>query len=163
MPLWLLAPALTADEKIDPNKAADAAKAYAKALREGDAAKILDLSYPKVVEALGGADALRATLEGNRRPDTGDRSFEVGKPSGAGVEGGVAYVLVPAVAEAAGPGKPSTHETYLLAVSTDRGRTWTFVPEDWLRDAQVKAKVFPKLPAGLTAPPRKSGGPPGKD
>lgn len=50
------------------------------------------------------------------------------------------------------PGGRATAKSFLLGISTDKGKTWTFVDGNGIGDEKVKRKLLPNLPAEFKLP-----------
>jgi hypothetical protein len=145
-------------------RAEDEAKAVVKkgaqelvqSLIKGDYSKMVDLTYPKFVEQKGGRakmiDALRASLKEASGQDITIASFAVGEPSDLRTEGKNTFVVVPTTGEITVPAGRLVVKTYLLGISTDGAKSWTFLAGSDLDDRTMREKVLPKLPAGLELP-----------
>jgi hypothetical protein len=83
------------------------------------------------------------------------KDYTVGKPEAPVIDGKTAYVIVPTTLKIDGPKVKLETEGYLLGISTDQGKSWTFADGAGMDDPKVKKAVFPTLPAGLKLPARK--------
>ena len=148
-----------ADEKIDSAKVEEQAKAVGKAFLDSDWSKVADLTYPKVVEMMGGKEKMVAEVEkGMKRIKDQGFSFKkytVGTAQAPVADGKTVYMVVPTSLEIAGPATKIVTDSYLLAVSPDSGKTWTFADGAGLADPEKRKVVFPSLPAGLKLPAKK--------
>lgn len=151
--------ALRAEEKIDVSKAVDQAKLVAKAVLEGDYAKVADSTHPKVVEIMGGREKMIETtktiMKSLKDQGISINSHVVGKAETPVIDGKSAYLVIPTTMVLKTEGMKVTVESYLLGMSTDGGKTWLFVDGSGMDNPMVKDKVFPKLPDGLKLPAKK--------
>jgi len=151
--------ALRADEKSDVAKAVEQAKLVAKAVLEGDYAKVADSTHPKVVEIMGGREKMIETtktiMKSLKDQGISINSHSVGKAETPVVDGKFTYLVIPTTMVLKTEGMKITVESYLLGMSTDGGKTWLFVDGSGMDNPMVKDKVFPKLPDGLKLPAKK--------
>src|SRR5262245_51415091 len=93
------------------------AQEVGQALLQADYAKIVELTYPKVVEGMGGRDKMIATLETGmkqmREQGFVFRSIAVGDPSELLTEGQHTFVVVPTTIEMTAPGGKLVSKSYL--------------------------------------------------
>jgi hypothetical protein len=145
-----------ADDKVDISKAEEQARAVGKAVLDGDFAKVADLTHPKIVEFMGGKDKMveqtKAAMAKLKEQGITFKGYTIGKLGEPVIDGKTAYLVVPTTVEMAAPATKIEAESYLLGVTTDGGKTWTFVDGAGLANAEMKKKVFPTLPEGLTLP-----------
>jgi hypothetical protein len=145
-------------------RAEDEAKAAVKkgaqelvqSLIKGDYSRMVDLTYPKFVELKGGRDkmidALRASLKEASDQDVTIGSFAVGEPSDLLTEGKNTFVVLPTSGEINVPSEKLVVKSYLLGISPDGAKSWTFLAGSDLDDRTTREKVLPKLPAKLELP-----------
>ncbi|HEX3150200.1 MAG TPA: hypothetical protein VHR66_19135 [Gemmataceae bacterium] len=157
--LWLITLPVWAEDKVDTAKVEEQARLVGKAFLDSDWAKMADLTYPKVVEMNGGREKMIETVEkGMKRLKDQGYSFKkytVATAQIPVVDGKTIYVVVPTSLEIEGPTAKAITDSYLLAVSTDSGKTWTFADGAGIADPEKRKLVFPSLPAGLKLPDRK--------
>jgi hypothetical protein len=132
------------------------AQEVGQAVLKGDYAKIADLTYPKVVEAMGGRDRMIAETEAamKQMKERGItfRSQTIGDPSGFLTEGGNTFTVLPTTIEMTVPGGRAVSKSYLLGISADGGKAWTFADGSGLDTQEKRDKLLPKLPAKLKLP-----------
>lgn len=140
-------------ETVAERKANEVAQATVKS----DFDKIADLTYPKVVEEMGGREKMIAAMKTGFK-DMKARGFEF---SSAKVEdasrlvagGSDVYTIVPFTLEMKVPGGRATMKSYLLGISANKGKTWTFVDGAGIGNDDRKAKkLLPNLPTELKLP-----------
>lgn len=147
-------------QSSDATKAALVKKKAAEmgeAFKKEDFATFVDMTYPKVVEVVGrGRKNMIAELEAGMKQfkEKGYtfRSLTVGEPGEMLTEGPNTFVVVPTVTEITTPDGKSTLKSYLLGISPDDGKTWTFVSGDGLGTAEERQRLLPKLPRALALP-----------
>jgi hypothetical protein len=131
------------------------AKAAAKATLAGDFEKLADLTFPKVVEAVGGkakfieaGNAFMQVLESKGWKFT---DYKLDAPAETVGTDDHLFGLVKATLYMSLPQGKLTQETYLLGISTDKGKTWKFVDGAGMADPKAK-KLLPTLPKSLQLP-----------
>jgi hypothetical protein len=156
----VLVPGLRADEKVDTSKVKDLADAVGKAVLDNDYAKVADLTYPKIVEVMGGKEKMvektGEVMAGLKAQGLSFTKYTVGKPGDPVIDGKAAYIVVPTTILLTGPQTKIESDSYLLGVSTDGGKSWTFADGAGLSNPVLRDKVFPSLPAALTLPEKKA-------
>jgi len=126
-----------------------------KALISGAFGKVVDLTYPKIVEMIGGRDKmiklLDSTVQQMRDDGTVFTAVKVGTPSEFRSAGSDLFVIVPTSIELKVPGGKLTQKAFTVGISSDAGRTWSFVDGANLNDDKIKI-VVPNFPATLQLP-----------
>ena len=126
------------------------------AIKKEEYAKVVDLTYPKVVELMGGREKMRAELEAGmkqlKEKGFSFKSVKVGEPGELLAEGKNTFVVVPTTTEMAAPGGKIVLESYLLGISSDGGKAWTFVDGSGIGTVEKRELILPKLPAKLELP-----------
>jgi hypothetical protein len=127
------------------------------ALISGNFAKVVDLTYPKVVQMVGGRekmiDLLKAGTQEMLAHGSAITAVVVGTPSEFRTVGKEVFVVVPSSITLSVPGGKLTQKSFTVGVSSDAGRTWFFVDANNLGGEKIKM-VFPTFPATLQLPPR---------
>jgi hypothetical protein len=132
-------------------QAQDAMRAYA----GGQYARFADLNHPKVIERIGGREKLISTLKA-----VNEKMRAAGWAYGAMTVGDVTQfawmekelvTTIPYTVEYVGPNRKKKDESYLIGVSSDRGKSWTFVEGARFTRENVK-DLFPKFPEGIKLP-----------
>lgn len=147
----------------DPPKPEDAKKAAKKAAQEmgdasvkGDDTAAYDLMYEPAVKAAGGKEELVRKAKAGRKAmeDIGVtlKSYTVDDPGDLYTEGDNTFVVLTATTEGKTPTGTIKIPAAVLGISTDGGKTWKFVDVKAARNAEMKKKVLPKLPAKLELP-----------
>jgi hypothetical protein len=144
------------EDKKEAAAVKEKAEEVCKLFLKGDFAKFADLTHPAVVKEAGGRDKIIELLT-MKVKDLKDRGIEfvsmkVADPTDAATAGDERYVVVPYALEMKVPDGKATVKTYLLAVSSDKGKTWTFVDGAGLKDDAMRKKVLPNLPEALKLP-----------
>lgn len=147
-----------ADDPAAPPAVKRLAETVAAATVAGDHKTVIALTYPPVVKEMGGADkAVAATaklMDELRAKGITLTAVKVGEPGKPVTGGGKTYVVVPTRTELAAPQGTVRSKSFLLAISTDAGKTWTFADGTGLAKKAARDKVLPDLPAALTLPER---------
>jgi hypothetical protein len=132
------------------------AEEISQAVVKGDYAKLADLTYPKVVELMGGREKMIAAVETGMQKlkDEGFvlQSVTVDEPSEFQSEGTNTFSIVRTTMEMTAPGGKVVTKSYLLGISADGGKAWTFVDGNGLDTKEKRDKVLPKLPEKLELP-----------
>ncbi len=152
----VVAPAFAADPPSPKQVAKERVEELNTAVIKEDYAKVVDFTHPKIVELIGGREKMIAVMEAGTKDMKAKgfalRSVKVDEPSEPVVAGAEQYVVVPFLLEMKAPGGRLLQKAFVIGVSGDTGKTWTFVNGD-LDLAKVKL-VLPKLPEDLKLPKR---------
>jgi predicted lipid-binding transport protein (Tim44 family) len=148
--------------KVSPEDQAiqKAAKAKAEtvqtALVKGDFATVADYTHPNVIEKLGGREMMLATLARGVDEMKADgvefKKVDILDPDVPVKAGKDTYIYVPIELEMAAPGKRIRQRGGLVGVTSDGGKTWTFIDTSPGRDA-IK-QLIPDLPDAIKFPKR---------
>src|SRR5262249_35112704 len=129
--LAVLAVPVRAEEKVNVDKAVELAKVMEKAVLAGEHAKVVELTHPKVVEAMGGKEkmieAIEKIMSAMKAQGIAIKSHTIGKPEEPVVDGKSAFVVLPTKLEMTAPQTKIAVESYLLGFTTDNGKSWLFV------------------------------------
>ena len=127
-----------------------------KALLKEEFGKVVDLTYPKVVKMMGGREkmisVMRAGFKDRKARGFTLRSFKVDTPSELVAAGPDLFVVVPFLLEIKAPGGRILQKGFVIGVSSNRGKSWTFVTAD--QDVKQLKKILPNLPEQLKLPKR---------
>jgi hypothetical protein len=133
------------------------AQECADAMLQGDYGKMADLTHPKIVKMMGGRDRIVATIQSGMEQMKAQKisivSYKVEAPAEVVGSGSDHAAVVPATLEMKGPGMKLKQKSYLLAISSDDGKSWSFVDGSDLDDEKVKL-ILPNPPSGLKLPPK---------
>ena len=133
------------------------AKELQDALGRKDYAKVIDLTYPKVVEFAGGRDKILAetTKEVQSMEAEGVQilSTSASPPSQFLHDSSGIYAVVPVTSKVKAKDGVFQTEGSLVAISTDGGQNWTFVDATGKDQTELK-QVLPNLDK-LNLPPEK--------
>lgn len=156
IPLLALAGANALAAEASPQRAAsDQARAACEALVRGDLEKFVGWTHPKLVHAMGGRERLVETLKTGQR-DMARQGIQL---LSASIQSRVEltqgaddwFAVLPYDLEMSVPEGRALVRTWLLGISSDQGKTWTFVDGGSLNADSVK-RLFPNFPAKLTLP-----------
>ncbi|HWG46107.1 MAG TPA: hypothetical protein VN688_25320 [Gemmataceae bacterium] len=151
--LWI--PCSVATDTKPEQVAKAKAEEVLQATLKGDFGKLADLTYPKVVESLGGRDKMIAKLEASSKEMKSKgvtfRSVKVGDVLQLAPSDSHLFALLPMTLEMKIPTGTITVKSFLLGISSDKGKTWTFFNGDKMDDEKAK-KLLPSLPAKLKLP-----------
>jgi hypothetical protein len=133
------------------------AKELEEALAHKDYAKVIDLTYAKVIELGGGREKLLAQMTSQMKTMEGEGvellSSTSTTPSQILHDADGIYAVVPVVSKMKAKDGVFQMEGSLIAISTDAGQTWTFVDATGKDQTELK-KIFPNLDK-LKLPPEK--------
>lgn len=153
--ITFLAPALYADEQLKAS-VIKLATEMSDAIRKNDYTKVLDSTYPGVVKQMGGRDKALAQIETGMKQlkEQGIvfKDSKLGEPSEFYPEGSNLFVVIPTKNEMAFPKGKLISKSYLLGISSDSGKSWTFVDGAGMANKAAMLKILPKLPAKLVLP-----------
>ena len=133
------------------------------ALISGNYARLVDLAYPKVVELVGGRDkmieALRTSSEDMKANGSKILGAELSEPKEVVPAGDKRFAIVPMTVRLQVPTGALRSKGFLIAVSEDRGKTWTFVDSAGLvsepgKEREKLAQILPDFPSQLKLPAR---------
>ena len=157
----LLVVTITFAARADEAPSAAAVKKLAQemgvATLKGDYAKLIDQTYPTLVEQLGGREKAIETVTTlmKQMKDQGFilQSYDIGEPGMFLSEGGNTFVVLPARLEMTIPGGKMISKSFLLGISADKGKTWKFADgAGIIKQKEQREKLLPKLPADLKFP-----------
>ena len=142
---------------VDTAKATEQAEALKKAVLDGEYAKMADLTHPKVVEALGGkekvVDFTKKVMEQMKAQGIELKTYTIDKPGTPVSDGKSAhYVVLPTKMEMTAPKTKIMSESYLLGMTTDGGKSWTFADGAGLAQGPAREAIVPTLPKELKLP-----------
>ncbi len=148
-----ISPAVLASAKKSASRMQEAAK-------RGDWAKVLELTYPALVERMGGKDKALAFMK-KQSSNIKFRSVKLGDPTQAVRVGDkTIQVTLPTTVRMVGPINEAEVDSTLLGVSRDGGKTWTFVDvqnPDQVRsvvpDVSPELKLVSRGKPKMTKPP----------
>jgi len=120
----------------------------------GDYSTVLDMTYPKVIEMMGGKEAALKEIEGAMKAIKGQgitfKVKEVNTPTV--MKGGkdhysvTSYALLMTFGE-----KKVTLNSAVVGISTDEGKTWKYINLDDKGEKGVR-EMLPNLPAEMKIP-----------
>jgi hypothetical protein len=124
------------------------------ALVKGNYATIVDLTHESLIKKLGGREKAIAeitkAMDDIKAKGATFRVVQVDLPKDFATVGDKMFVVVPFSLEIKLMGQKITTKSYLVGVSTDKGKTWTFIGAD-AGEAEIR-EHFPDLPASLKLP-----------
>jgi hypothetical protein len=133
------------------------------ALTSGNYPRLVELTYPKVVEMIGGRDKMIETLrrgsEDMKAHGSAILGAEVSEPKEVVTAGDKQFAIVPMTVRVQVPDGTLHSKGFLIAVSEDRGKTWTFVDGAGLvkepgKEKEKLAQILPDFPPQLSLPAR---------
>ena len=133
------------------------------ALTSGNYPHLIELTYPKVVEMIGGRDKMIETLrrgsEDMKAHGSAILGAEVSEPKEVVTAGDKQFAIVPMTVRVQVPDGTLRSKGFLIAVSEDRGKTWTFIDGAGLvrepgKEKEKLAQILPDFPSQLSLPAR---------
>lgn len=152
---WLTVSTLAAVAAAEDARALikNRAEACGNAMQAGEYDKVAELTHPKVLEALGGkkkaAETMRSVIDDMEIQGISIESYTIGEISEIVSEKDNQFAIVHTVMKMKAPKGRLSQNSFLIAVSPDKGKSWTFVDGNAI-DA-LKQSGFP-LPSGLKLP-----------
>lgn len=121
---------------------------------EGNYSLVLDMTYPKVLEMMGGkAAALKEVEKSMNLIKAQGFTFklkEIGNPTVV-TAGKEHYSVTSFTLNMTGQGKKITAKSAVIGISSDAGKTWSFINLDDKGEKGLR-KILPNLPADLVIP-----------
>lgn len=120
----------------------------------GDFKTVLDMTYPKVLEAMGGKEAALKEIENAMKAIKGQGiTFGVkGIETPTVKKGGKDYYSVTPYSLLMNvPGKKITLLSAVIGISTDEGKTWKFINLDDKGEKGIR-EMLPNLPTDMSIP-----------
>jgi hypothetical protein len=128
------------------------------AFRRRDFARMVDLTYPKVIEAAGGRDKMVAALTKGVKEMEAEGvvvlSSTAGSPTQIVQAGGSVYAVVPTTLKVKAQDGVFQTEGSMIGISKDSGATWTFIDAGGKDRSQLKS-LLPEVAGKLNLPPEK--------
>lgn len=128
------------------------------AFRRRDFARMVDLTYPKVIEAAGGRDKMVAALaKGMKEMETEGvvvLSSTAGTPTQTVHVSGSIYAVLPTTLKVKAQDGIFQTEGSMIGISSDSGATWTFIDAGGKDHNELK-RLLPDAADKLSLPPEK--------
>ena len=144
------------DKPLTKSEVKQLVEKIGRATLAGDMDTVIDSTYPAIIDAIGGRKKMVVTMEKIAKDMKANglafASYDVGEPGDFQTEGGNTFTVVPSKLEITGADTKMVIDSFLLGISPNGGRSWTFIDGGGLKDKKVADKVLPKLPAGLRLP-----------
>ncbi len=125
----------------------------------GDLDTFSTFAHPVVLTMSGGKEGMQAILRKGladmRAQGFSFVSVSVDKPTRIVKAGGEWHALLPMEIVIRTPQGDMHAPSYLLGVSRTKGKTWTFVDTDKLRDTATRNRLFPRYNPTLEIPPKR--------
>jgi len=132
------------------------------AYSSGNYARLVDLTYPKLVQMIGGRDQmiemLRSGTEEMKAHGSAILGVEVSEPKKVVTVGDKQFAIVPEIVRIQIEAGTLRSNGFLIAISEDRGETWKFIDGAGLhrtpgKERQTLEEVVPGFPSQLSLPP----------
>ena len=131
--------------KSDLEEVKASAEESGRAFMSGDFATLADYTYPKIVQKAGGRAKMIAFLEAGKKQMESEGfeplSYTVGEPKEIVRVGIKLFAIVPMTLKAKYRGGVLTQRSYMLGVSAERVRVWTFIDGSSLDESKLRALV----------------------
>jgi hypothetical protein len=128
------------------------------ALRRRDFARMIELTYPKVIEAAGGRDKLVSELTKGLKEMEAEGvvvlSSTVGAPTQIVNVAGSVYAVLPTTLKVKAQAGVFQTESSMIGVSSDGGANWTFIDAGGKVRSQLKS-LLPGVGDKLNLPPER--------
>lgn len=113
------------------------------AIIRGDFNRVVDLTYPKLVELIGGRERMVSLLEKGRREMKAQGneyiSVSIHQPQELVTIGIRTFAIVPFSLKLKASGGTLVQEAFLIGISGDKGHAWTFIDGTNLDEEKLKA------------------------
>ena len=123
---------------------------------EQDYARVADLTWQGTIDEAGGREALIEEIREivKMLEDRGIKfeSFETQEPANMISEGTYTFAAVPTRAWFRNSRGRFVGESFALGISTDGGKSWTFMDGASLSTPEERSAFVPKIPAALVLP-----------
>jgi len=140
-----------------PNLATQA-KEVSDAFARKDYARFADLTYPKVIEMVGGREKMLAELNRQLKEMESEGVVLISSTSGAPTQflhdSGSIYAVLPMTLKAKAQDGIFQAESTMIGISSDGGATWTFIDAGGKDQSELK-KLLPNVADRLSLPPEK--------
>lgn len=121
---------------------------------QGKFDRVIDLTHPEIVKKMGGREAMkiqiRQVYEQMKGQGISIESSTAGEPSEFVTNANETYVMVPFELKMKFPGARMTQDGYVIGISTNQGKNWTYVNGS-VKEDQLKL-FLPNLPENLKLP-----------
>lgn len=153
--LWILILSSASNAQTDLEELRIKAEETSNAFFTGNLNKFVDLTYPKVVELMGGRAKMISLIENGLREmkaqgfEMSAASFE--SPKEVVAVGSQLFAIVPYTLKMKAPGGILTQQSYMLGISNSGVTKWTFIDATNVDEAKLKI-VLPGAVGRLTLP-----------
>ena len=128
------------------------------AFRRRDFSRMVDLTYPKVIEAAGGRDKMVAALAKGMKEMEAEGVVVLSSTAGAPTQivhiAGSVYAVLPTTLKVKAQDGIFQTESSMIGISADNGATWTFIDAGGKDRSQLKS-LLPDVAGKLNLPPEK--------
>lgn len=128
------------------------------AFRRRDFARMVDLTYPKVIEAAGGRDRMVESLTKEMKAMEAEGVVVLSSTAGAPTQivhvAGSVYAVLPTTLKVKAQDGIFQTESSMIGISADRGATWTFIDAGGKDQSQLR-NMLPDAADKLNLPPEK--------
>ena len=128
------------------------------AFRRRDFARMVDLTYPKVIEAAGGRDKMVSALAKGMKEMEAEGVVVLSSTAGAPTQivhaSGSIYAVLPTTLKVKAQDGVFQTESSMIGISSDSGATWTFIDAGGKDQNQLK-NLLPDAASKLNLPAEK--------
>lgn len=146
------------EPKLPPSKSGlkKLAVRMLEASRKGNMTTVVDMTYPTVIDGLGGrSKAIKTFTESYKRLKEDRMKILLCEVESVGnfyTDRRWTFSLIRTRTEIEVPDGTMIERKHMLAISEDEGKTWKFLDTAGLEDETARIFAIPKLPEGLKLP-----------
>jgi hypothetical protein len=144
-----------ADADAQTDRIRRAAQENSAAIAAGNYGRVVDLTFPKVVEEIGGREKMIELLRHGTEEMKANGSVilgaDVAEPREIVRAGDKRFAIVPIIIRAKVSNGTLRSKSFLLAISSDEGKTWTFIDGAGLTKGKL-GELFPDHTPSLSLP-----------
>jgi hypothetical protein len=121
----------------------------------GNFAAVIDMTYPKILELMGGREKaislVETQMKAMKEQGATILDFKLGVPSEFKTGGSELFTVIPTTVIVKMPAGKLTGKSFLVGISSDQGKTWSFADGAQMTEESIKT-LFPKFPPSLKLP-----------
>jgi Caspase domain len=121
----------------------------------GNFAVVIDMTYPKILELMGGREKaislVETQMKAMKEQGATILDFKLGVPSEFKTGGSDLFTVIPTTVIVKIPAGKLTGKSFLVGISSDQGKTWSFADGAQMTEESIKT-LFTKFPPSLKLP-----------